>query len=35
MHFTVTNSSGTYKGMAKASLKAGRYYPASLKLTRQ
>ena len=35
MHFTVTNSSGTYKGMAKASLKAGRYYPASLKLTKQ
>ena len=35
MHFTVTNSSGTYKGMAKASLKAGRYYPATLKLTRQ
>ena len=35
MHFTVTNSSGTYTGMAKASLKAGRYYPATLKLTRQ
>ena len=35
MHFTVTGSSGTYTGMAKASLKAGRYYPASLKLTKQ
>ena len=35
MHFTVTGSSGTYTGMAKASLKAGRYYPATLKLTRQ
>ena len=36
MHFTVTDSSGTtYTGMAKASLKAGRYYPASLKLTKQ
>ena len=35
MHFTVKNSSGTYTGMANASLKAGRYYPASLKLTKQ
>jgi len=35
MHFTVTGSSGTYTGMAKASLKAGRYYPTTLKLTRQ
>lgn len=35
MHFTVTGNSGTYTGMAKASLKAGRYYPASLKLTKQ
>ena len=35
MHFTVTGRSGTYTGMAKASLKAGRYYPASLKLTKQ
>ena len=35
MHFTVIGSSGTYTGMAKASLKAGRYYPATLKLTRQ
>ena len=36
MHFTVTDSLGTtYTGMAKASLKAGRYYPATLKLTRQ
>ncbi len=35
MHFKVTGRSGTYTGMAKASLKAGRYYPASLKLTKQ
>ena len=35
MHFTVRGSSGTYTGMAKASLKAGRYYPVTLKLTRQ
>ena len=35
MHFKVTGSSGTYTGMAKASQKAGRYYPAALKLTRQ
>ena len=35
MHFTVTNCSGTYKGMAKASLKAGRYYPTTLTLTKQ
>ncbi len=34
MHFTVTNSSGTYTGMAKASLKAGRYYTTSLELSR-
>ena len=35
MHFTGTGRSGIYTGMAKASLKAGRYYPASLKLTKQ
>lgn len=35
MHFTVKNSSGTYTGMAKASLKAGRYYPATLTLSKQ
>ena len=35
MHFTVTNSSGTYTGIAKATLKAGKYYPVSLKLTKQ
>ena len=36
MHFTVTDSLGTtYTGMAKASLKAGRYYPATMKLTKQ
>ena len=34
MHFTVTNSSGTYTGTAKATLKAGKYYPVSLKLTK-
>ena len=35
MHFTVTGSSGSYTGMAKASLKAGRYYPFTLQLTKQ
>lgn len=35
MHFTARGSSGTYTGMAKASLKAGRYYPVTLKLTKQ
>ena len=34
MHFTVTNSSGTYTGTAKAKLNAGKYYPVSLKLTK-
>lgn len=32
-HFTVTNSSGTYTGTAKATLKEGKYYPVELKLT--
>lgn len=35
MHFTVTNSSGTYTGTAKATLKAGKYYPVTLTLTKQ
>ena len=35
MHFTVTGRSGTYTGMAKASLKAGRYYPTTLTLSKQ
>lgn len=35
MHFEVTNSNGTYIGTAKATLKAGKYYPVSLKLTKQ
>ena len=36
MHFTVTtNSYDTYTGMAKASLKAGRYYPTTLTLSKQ
>ena len=35
MHFTVTGSSGSYTGMAKATLNAGRYYPVTLKLTKQ
>ncbi len=35
MHFEVTNSNGTYIGTAKATLKAGKYYPVSLKLTEQ
>ena len=34
LHFSVTNSSGTYTGTAKAKLKAGKYYPVSLKLTK-
>ena len=32
-HFTVSNSSGTYTGTAKATLKEGKYYPIELKLT--
>lgn len=32
-HFSVTNSSGTYTGTAKATLKEGKYYPVELKLT--
>ena len=35
MHFTVTGSTGTYTGTAKATLKAGKYYPVSLKLTKK
>ena len=35
MHFEVTNSNGTYIGTAMATLKAGKYYPVSLKLTKQ
>ena len=32
MHFSVTNSSGTYTGTAKAKLNAGGYYPALLRI---
>lgn len=35
LHFSVTNSSGTYTGTAKATLNAGRYYPVTLKLNQQ
>ena len=35
MHFTVTGSSGTYTGMATATLKDGRYYPVTLILTKK
>lgn len=35
MHFEVTNGNGTYIGTANATLKAGKYYPVSLKLTKQ
>ena len=35
IHFNVTNSTGTYTGTAKASLKAGKYYPVTLKLSKQ
>ena len=34
MLFTVTGSSGTYTGTAKAKLNAGKYYPVTLKLTK-
>ena len=34
MQFTVTGSSGTYTGTAKATLNAGKYYPVTLKLTK-
>lgn len=34
MLFTVTNSSGTCTGTAKAKLKAGKYYPVTLKVTK-
>lgn len=33
-HFTVTNNDGTYTGTATANLKAGKYYPVNLKLTK-
>lgn len=35
MHFSVTNSTGTYTGTAKAKVNAGKYYPVPLKLTKQ
>ena len=35
MSFTVTGSSGTYTGTAKATLKAGKYYPVELILSKQ
>ncbi len=34
-HFTVTGSGGTYTGTASATLKAGKYYPVTLTLTKQ
>lgn len=34
-HFTVTNNNGTYTGTAHATLKAGKYYPVTLTLTKQ
>lgn len=33
-HFTVTNNNGTYTGTARATLKAGKYYPVTLTLTK-
>lgn len=33
--FSVENSEGTYTGTASATLKAGKFYPANLKLTKQ
>lgn len=35
MHFSVTGSSGTYTGTASAKVKAGEYYPFTMKLTKQ
>ena len=35
LFFSVTNSAGTYTGTATAKLKAGKYYPANLTLTKQ
>lgn len=34
IHFTVTNSAGTYTGTASAKLNAGKFYPVNLKLTK-
>lgn len=34
-HFTVTNNNGTYTGTARATLKAAKYYPVTLTLTKQ
>lgn len=34
-HFTVTNNDGTYTSTATATLNAGKYYPVTLKLTKQ
>jgi hypothetical protein len=34
-HFTVTNDTGTYTGTALAKLKAGKYNPVTLKLTKE
>lgn len=34
-HFTVTNDDGTYTGTATATLKAGKFYPVTLNLTKQ
>ena len=34
-HFTVTGSAGTYTGTATAKLNAGKFYPVTLKLTKQ
>jgi len=35
LFFSVTNSAGTYTGTATAKLKAGKFYPATLTLTKQ
>ena len=35
LFFSVTNSAGTYTGTATAKLKAGKFYPANLTLTKQ
>ena len=34
LYFTVTNDEGTYTGTATATLRAGKYYPVNLRLTK-
>jgi len=34
LFFSVTNSAGTYTGTVSATLKTGRFYPATIKLNK-